>query len=833
MSNLIKKRRATGKKLCVVLMALLPSFKAFAIEPFVVKDIKVEGLQRVELGTFFTYLPLKVGETVDDIRVPSIIRRIYQSGSFSRVELARDGDVLIVVVQERPVISSLTFDGNSTIKTDDLTKALKLQGIDKGEELNPTTLDRIKQSIVRQYFAYGKYGIRVDIVLNYLPRNRVNVNFKFHEGDAARISAITIVGNKIFSDEELTKRFELTKGGWLSWLKNDNQYSKEKLSGDLEKLKSYYLDKGFLKFNVVSTQVAITPDKKTVFITINIDEGEKYTVTDVSFSGKPILEEDYLLKLVPIKKGDVYSGSIVTYSEENIVKALGYSGYAFANVSTIPSVDDDEHTVALNIFVEPKSRAYVRRILFTGNEKTNDHVLRREMRLTESSALSTDLVDRSKLRLERLPYLEEVNVETKPVEGVDDQVDLFFDVKERPSGTIGGSLGYSQFQGLLLSANISQNNFFGSGKNIGFNASTSKVTTNFSLNYTDPYFTVDEISLSLSGFVSKTDLGALNLVGQSLNSVGVGASYGIPLSEISRFNLGFRASDNSLDTAANSGLAISETIKDFFSDVAQNPFVDPVYDYKMLSVSGTWLQNSLNRGIFPDRGTSQTLSLEATVPVGDLDFYKVEYKIAHYIPITDGWAVLMRGQLSYGDAYGSKNSKLPYFENFNAGGLSSMRGFDTNSIGPQQFFLNPTTGPVIPGSDSSDPSTGVPLGREFDRVSFSRRSTGGNARALAGLELIFPTPFAEGNRSMRTSAFLDVGNVWDTKFDKNKFSYLQADQLELIPDYAKANDYRASVGVSLQWISQLGPLTFSLSKPLSKQPGDRLETFSFNIGTTF
>ncbi len=815
------------------MLFIFSSKSLFALEPFTVKDIKVKGLQRVELGTFFTYLPLKVGEELDEIRAPMLIRSLFRSGSFSNVELARDGDVLVVVVQERPVIANLTFDGNSTIKTDDLKDAIKLQGVAKGEVLNPTTLDKIKQSLEKQYFAFGKYGVKINYDVNYLPRNRVNVKFKFKEGDAATIAAITIVGNDVVKDEELIEKFELTTGNWLSWIYDDNQYSKEKLSGDLEKLTAYYQNQGYIKFNVVSTQVAITPDKKFVYITINVDEGEKYTVSNLSFSGKPIIEEEILRRMAPIKAESVYSGALITFSEENIIKALGFRGYAFANVSTIPTINDEDKTVDLNIFIEPNSRAYVRRIHFGGNEKTNDHVLRRELRLMESGPLSTELVDRSKLRLERLPFLEEVNVETKPVDTDKDLVDLFFTVKERPSGSIGGSVGFSERQGLLLNANVSQDNFLGSGKNVSFAVNTSAVTTRVSVNYLDPYFTVDQVSLGLGAFLSKTDLAELNLAGQSLDSQGISFNYGIPLSEISSFSIGLQINDSSIDTAADVGFQVSEVVRNFFDDVNQNPFVDPVYDYQVYTLAGTWGQNSLNRGIFPTRGTSQSLNLQATIPVGDLDYYKIDYKISHYIPIAKGWSFLMRGQLSFGDAYGDNNSKLPYFENFNAGGLSTMRGFDTNTIGPQEFFLQETFAPSIPGSDPSEPGIRIPLGREFDQVIFTRRSTGGNARALAGLELIFPTPFASENRSMRTSLFVDIGNVWDTKFNRERFNFLQDEQLALIPDFGNVDNYRASVGISLQWISALGPLTFSLSNPIKEQPGDDIETFSFNIGTTF
>ncbi len=805
----------------------------WALEPFVVKDIKVEGLQRTELGTFFTYLPIKVGEEMNDLRAPMVIRGLFRSGSFEDIELARDGSTLVILVKERPVITSLTFDGNKAIKTEALKEGLKKQGLAKGEVLNPAILEGVKQDLEKQYFAFGKYGVRVRYTVSYLPRNRVNVNFKIDEGESATIADINIVGNKAFTDEEILDQFELTTGDWLSVFTSDNQYSKEKLGGDIEKLRSYYRDRGYLKFNITSTQVALTPKKNAVYITINIDEGDRYTVSDLSFSGKPILDEALLRALAPIHKGDVYSGALVTFSEENIAKALGRSGYAFANVSTIPTIDEENKKVSLNIFVDPGKKTYVRRISFAGNEKTDDHVLRREMRLMESGPLSTDLVDRSKLRLERLPYFEEVNVETKPVAGTDDEVDLLFTVKERPSGTIGGGIGYSDIQGAIINANVSQTNFLGSGKSVALDLNSSKAVKSMNLSYTDPYYTIDGISFGTGVFYNKTDFEALNLTGQSLDRLGLTATYGIPIDEVTRWTFGVSVQDSELKTGADKGLLVAEQIRAFFASVDQDVFQEPNLAFQVLTASFSWQRNTLNRGIFPDRGTSQTFRVDATVPVGDLDYYKIDYRIEHYTPIAKGWSLLTRAQLSYGDAYGNKNTKLPYFENFYAGGVSTLRGFDANTVGPREILLQQTQVGSVPGEDGQDLGGTVVLDPEFDTVNIRRRGVGGNARVLAGIELIFPTPFAEDNRSVRTSFFVDAGHVWDTKFNLDDYRFLQPDQLALIPDYSDPGLFRASYGISIQWLSPMGPLIFSLARPLEKQVGDRTETFSFNIGRTF
>ncbi len=770
---------------------------------------------------------------MDDVRAPMVIRGIFQSGSFKEIELARSGNVLIILLKERPIISNLTFEGNKAIKTEDLEKGLKQQGVAKGEVLNPSFLEKLKLELEKQYFSGGKYGVKISYTVNNLPRNRVNIQYKIKEGDAAKISAINIVGNTKFTDEELLEPFELTTGGWFSWFTDDDQYAKEKLGGDLEKLESFYQDRGYLKFNIVSTQVSITPEKDAIYITINVDEGEQYTVNKVTFAGKLVLNTPFLKLLAPIKEHDTYSGAVVTFSEENISRALGQRGYAFANVNTIPTINEKNHTVDLSIFIDPGKRTYIRRISFAGNEKTNDHVLRREMRLMESAALSTDLVERSKIRLERLPFFEEVDSETKPVAGEDDLVDLLYSVKERPSGTIGGGLGYSDFQGLTLNANIQQNNFLGSGKNVGVSFNTSKAIQSFNISYNDPYFTPDGISFGSGIFFSKTNFAKLGFAGQSLDRQGLSFNYGIPVNEVTRLNFGILAQDSLLKTGADAGLRVSQQVRSFFESVGQDVDTKPNLNFQVLSSSISWLRNTLNRGVFPDRGTSQIFTITATIPISDLNYYKLDYKIDHYLPVADGWSFLFRGQLSYGDAYGNKNNKLPYFENYFVGGIGTLRGFDANRLGPQEFFIFPTAGTSIPGTDIEDPALGIPLDRRFDVVSTTNRAVGGNARAIGGIELIFPTPFAEDSHSVRSSIFLDVGNVWDTEFDRSQYSFLTPEQFALIPDYNDTSAYRASYGISFQWLSPMGPLIFSLSNPFRRQANDRTQRFSFNVGRTF
>lgn len=815
------------KCLSLAVLLALGATQALAIEPFVVQDIEVRGLQRVELGTFFTYLPLRVGETVDDVRVPQIIRTLYRQGSFESVKLEREGNKLVVLIEERPTISTITFDGNKQIKTEQLLEGLKPMGFAKGEVLNPAMLTQIVQELEQQYFSHGKYSVRITYKTVKLPRNRVDVRFKVVEGDAAVIGGINIVGNQVFTDEELLKQFELTTGGWFSFFTDDNQYAKEKLSGDLEKLRSYYMDRGYLKFQVSSTQVAISPNREEIFITININEGEQYKIKEVKFAGELIVSEEQLRNMLPVASGDTYSAAAFTFAETNISKLLGLYGYAFANVTTAPTPNDETHEVDVTLLVQPGKRTYVRRISFSGNESTNDHVLRREMRMMESGPFSTDLVERSKTLLERQPFIEDVAIETPKVDGSDDQVDVEVKVKERNAGTFNAGFGYSDFYGLQFTAGVSHDNFLGSGNRVAFSVSNSKAIKNYDVNFTDPYFTVDGVSLGTRAYYRETDYEELNLVGQGLDTVGGKMTLGVPYSEVSRFSFGLGFQDSIFKTAG--GTAVLQ-LQEFFDRAGQDLLVEPDFDYSYFTVELGWLRNTLNRGIFPDRGTSQSFSVEASVPGSDFEFYKAQYDLQHYWLISEGWSFLVRANLAYGDGYGDgvENYKLPYFENFYAGGQGTVRGFERNSIGPREI-LRGSRSLGVPGD------TGIPviLPPEFDQIRLGTRGVGGNARALGGLELIFPTPFADGNRSVRTSLFVDAGHLWDTEFDRTRYSYLQEADYANIPDYSDDGQFRISAGLALQWLSPMGPIGFHFSRPLRKEDGDDTENFGFTIGRTF
>jgi len=798
---------------------------------FVVKQIDVLGLQRMELGDFFNILPLQVGEILDSSRIPIIIRSIYKTGNFADIRLFRDGNKLIIDLLERPTISDITIEGNSDIETEQILDAMRKSGFAKGEVYDPSIVKNIKEGIEEQYFAHGKYSVKIKDRIIRQSRNRVLVKFEIDEGDPAKIQAIRIVGNHVFDDKELLDQFELSPGAWYEFFSSSDQYAKEKLTGDLETLRSYYMDRGYLQFQETSTQVSISPDRKGVYITINIEEGEKYKVKDVTFSGELILSEDQLRRILPLRKGDTYSAAAISFTEEQIKQNLGYFGYAFAKVVTVPDIDEVNKTVNINMFIDPGKKVYVNRINFIGNETTDDEVLRREVRLMEGGALSNTMVERSKLRLQRLTFLEEVEVETPKVEDSEDRVDINYRVKERSAGTISGGIGYGDTLGLSLNANVSHNNFLGTGKTIQFAVNKNRFSTSYNFNYLDPYFTIDGISAGAGAFFQASDFSEIGLTATTLDSLGIRGNIGYPVNEISQVSFGMQIEDNALDAVG----AVSQQIIDFFEQVGLDPNVERAYDYQLYRFSTSYVRNTLNRGIFPDRGTRQAISLSATIPGSDLEFYKLDYTFDYYIPITQGWTFLTRFRASWGDGYGDgASSKLPYFENFSAGGSGTMRGFERNTIGPREIFRTRAANiGTIPGTDIIGTANPVGAPTSLDTITISRRAVGGNARVLSSLELIFPIPFVEQANSVRTSFFVDIGNLWDTNFDLNDYSDVAPEELAKIPDYSDPNTYRVSTGISLQWLSPMGPLTISLSTPLKKEEGDLTETFSFNVGTTF
>lgn len=806
--------------------------KAQAIKPFVVKDIQVEGLQRVSLGTFFTDLPIRVGERIDDARAPSIIRAVYRSGNFDFVKLEKEGETLKVSVVERPIISDIILEGNKVLKTDQLKEGMKSAGIAKGEVLDSFVLDKIEQEIANQYFSNGHYHLDVEKKLVELSRNRVQLRIKIKEGGSARIKEFNLIGNNIYNDQELISQFELSTGGLFTFITDDDKYSSATLEKDLETLSSYYKDRGYLKFSVDSTDISLSEDAEDIYITIGMTEGEIYNVSEIDILGDFTVNEETIRSLIPLKDGDVYSAAAMTFAEEQIKQLFGLYGYAFAEVRTIPEVDEDTAEAKLTVMIDTGERYYVDNVSFKGNITTDENVLRRETRVQEGGALSSALVERSKLRLQRLPFIEEVKVDTVKKEGTTDRADVNFEVKERNAAQISGGLGYNDFYGLSVNGELSHQNFMGTGNSASIGMSINKAIKSAKISYTDNYFTQDGIGLNTSINYSETDYGELNLIAQSLDTMALGSTLYFPTGEFSSFSTGARISKNTLTSPVTS----SQRVIDFFDLLGSNARTESEIDFDIFSVNFGFRYNSLNRAIFPSKGVDHSWRLEVGTEIGDLEFYKATYDFSYYFPINsdNDWIFSWRGNFAYGDGLGDTPS-LPYFTNFYAGGAGSLRGFEGNTVGPRdiQRFRTPIS---VPGTIPGAGSTVVYLPEEFDSIAVSRYSIGGNAKALTSLELIFPTPFVEDNSNVRTSFFVDAGNVWDTEFDRSRFENLPIQQnsvLNTIPDFGDPSNYRASYGISLQWYSPLAPLQFSLSRPLKSEPYDDTETFTFNIGKTF
>ena len=754
----------------VLLISLLFTGQALAFEPFTVRDIRVEGLQRISAGTVFNFLSVQIGEQLDEGKSDEAIRSLYRSGFFRDVSLGRDGDVLVVAVQERPAIASIGIEGNKDIETKALLESLKEIGLSEGQMFNRSLLDKVEQEMRRQYFSRGKYGVQIQTTVTPLERNRAGIQIDVTEGRVARIKQINIVGNQVFDDKTLLKQFELSTPTTFSFFSKKDQYSRQKLAGDLESLRSWYLDRGYINFNIDSTQVSISPDKKDIYITVNLTEGEQYRIKEARLSGDLVVEPEELFPHVLINPGDVFSRKQITESVTKLGDRLGNDGYAFANVNTMPEVDDENHEVTVVFFIDPGKRVYVRRINMLGNVKTRDEVLRQEMRQMEGGWFSSSQVERSRTRLQRLGYFEEVNVETPPVPGSTDQVDVNYSVTEMPSGNVTVGVGFSQTSGLLLNAGITQDNFLGTGKRVSATVNNSDVDEVYSFSFTNPYYTMDGISRSLGVFSRKTDAGEANLADYATDTWGGSVNYGIPISEFNTLRVGAEVQNISINRTIYS----PQTVDDFLDTYGN--------DFLSFKVTGSWSKDTRNRAIFPDRGGLQRIGAEVSIPGSDLEYYKLNYRHLRYFPLSENLTLSLNGELGWGDGYGDLET-LPFFENFFAGGVRSVRGFRDNSLGPR------------------DPNAIDPIGGSF--------------RTVGNMELLFPVPFTDGLRSVQLSAFVDVGNVF-------------AD----VKDF-EANELRASVGLAAIWISPVGPLAISVAQPINEEEGDDTQTFQFTLGAGF
>lgn len=766
----MRKSRAARWSACLALALLLQTAVA---EDFIVDDIRVNGLRRISPGTVFNYLPITIGDRVDEKRTQEAVRALFKTGFFKDVKLERDGDVLVVEVNERESIADITFKGNKAIKTEDLLKGLADIGFAKGEVFNEAKLDKVTQELRRQYYANGKYGVKIDSKITPLDDNSLTIAFTIVEGEAARIREINIVGNKAFSDKELLRDFKLTTPTWTSWFTKNDQYSKQKLGGDLETLRSKYQDNGYVDFHVESTQVSITPDKADVYITINITEGEQYRLSEVKLAGRLVVDENELFKLVTTRKGMLFSRKESQQTSKNITDRLGDEGYAFANVNSIPKLDRDKKLVSLTYFVDPGQRVYVRRINFFGNAKTRDEVMRREMRQMEGGWISTAKVERSKIRLQRLGYFEEVNVETPAVPGTTDQVDVNYTVKERPSGNLMLGLGFSQGQGLIFNTSVTQNNFLGTGKSVSFSFNNSEINRVFRLGYLNPFWTLDGISRGFNIGYSEVDAGARlrNTIRYSSKTGSGGVQFAVPLTEFNTISLGASYEATSLD------------IDPMLLDMRVLRFILlEGRKYNILRLNSAFAYDTRNSALFPTKGVLQQISGQIAVPGGDLRFWKVDYDSRVFVPIYKEYALLFKTQVGYGDAYGN-TYELPFFEHFFAGGPRTVRGYEESSLGPKDFYDD---------------------------------ALGGNLSLVGNVELILPVPFLKEFKSVRLTAFYDIGNVYDTAFED-----------------VTADTLRMSAGLSGVWLSPFGMLSVSIAQPFHTQPGDEIQKFQFTFGTTF
>ena len=787
----------------VLLMALLFSPIALSASSFEIENIRVDGLQRVSVGTVFNYLPVKVGDTFEPDDSASIIKALFKTNFFKDVRLGREGNVLVITVEERPIIYSVKIEGNKDISADDLNKALKNVGLAESRVFDRQILDRVEQELRRQYYSRGKYGLKIDTEVKEMSRNRVAITLTIAEGKVAKIKQINIVGNKAFEDDDLVKNFELGTSNLISFYTKNDQYSKQKLSADLERLRSYYMDRGYINFDIDSTQVSITPDKKEIYIAINVKEGEIFNVKEVKLTGKTIVSPEELTPLVQIGPGDVFSRRSATETSKAISDRLGNEGYIFANVNMIPDINPADKTVNITFFVDPGKQVYVRRINMQGNTKTRDEVLRREMRQMEAAWASTTKIERSKTRLERLGYFQDVNVETPAVPGTADQIDVNYTVTEKASGNLMAGVGYSQVQGIIFNASITQDNVFGSGKRVSFTFNNSSVNTIYNLGYTNPYFTLDGISSGWNINYRATNAAQANLANYTSDVFSVGTNWGFPLSEFSslRLNLDYEhtrlkaAQDSGYCTYPSNSTAVTPTFYPNSSVLAQEAcqrFTGGYYQpltfassanitnfirqygdtYNTQSLGIGYIHDTLNRAVFATSGGSQSISLLGTMPFSDLNYYKASVNAVQYFPIAKDLTLLLKGDFGYGGTYGKTDGGLPFFENYYAGGPLSVRGWMANTLGPRD---TPSYWALRSGQ--------------------TPRPFGGSSKLVGTAELLFPVPFMTENKSIRLGVFFDAGNVFDGGPDLGQLRY--------------------STGLSAKWLSPFGALTFSIAQPIN------------------
>jgi outer membrane protein insertion porin family len=791
----------------LLLCLLLLSQSAKSEEDFIVSDIQVRGLQRISEGTVFNYLPVNVGERFSLGNVGPAIKALFKTGFFKDVSIEREGSALIVNVVERPSIAKIIFEGNKDLSKEDLTKALDKIGLSEGKIFDRSVLDKVEVELKRQYLSHGKYSLKIKTDVANLTRNRVGIRITISEGRVTKIKEINIVGNKTFDDDTLLKKLELSTTNLLSFYTKNDQYSKQKLQADLETLRSYYLDRGYINFNIESTQVAITPDKKDIYVTINVKEGDIYRLEKVKLTGNLVVKPDELIKLMTVGPGEIFSRKNATETSKAIQDRLGDEGYAFANVNMVPEIHEANKTVDMAFFVDPGKRAYVRRINYSGNTKTRDEVLRREMRQMESSWASSSKIERSKTRLERLGYFESVNVETPPVPGTSDQLDVNYTVVEKSSGNLSAGIGFSQVQGIVINANLSQDNVFGSGKRVNLAFNNSDFLTSYQFGFFNPYFTTDGVSLGYNLSYTDRNAGQINIANYSTTTANAGMDFGIPLNEFDQLRFGVDLRHLKLKTNDTS----SDEIQNFVSGkvfggpdrgLVQGPDSGNGDSFITLSPSIGWTHDTLNRALFPSSGGQQRLSALATIPgIDNLEYYKISYKHQEYFPLASDFTFRLQADIGYGDSYSGDD--FPFFENYYGGGTGSVRGFKNNTIGPRDRI----TREIL---DNNGRGTG-----KF--INTLNRPFGGSTKMVGSAELFFPVPFLPETKSVRLGTFFDAGRI------QNGFGF---------------NRMKYSAGLSGEWLSPFGALSVSAAVPLNadkndpEQP-DQTEFFQFNFGQNF
>ncbi len=754
------------KRLLFLVLSSLASLPSQAFEPFQVKDIRVEGIQRTEAGTVFSYLPIKIGDTVNEERVTAAVKALYATGFFKDVRLEADGNILVVLIEERPAIAQVEITGSKEFDAKQLKEGLKQVGLAESRIFDRALLERAERELKNQYISRGKYGVQITTTVTPLERNRVALNFDISEGEVAKIRQITLVGNKVFKDKDLTGEFVLSTPGLLTWYSKNDQYSKPKLQADLENLRSFYLNQGYLEFTIDSTQVSITPDKRDIFITVNLTEGKKYRVAEIKLAGDLIVPQAELTKLIKLKPGDVFSRERLTETTKLIQDRLGNEGYAFASINPVPEINRDKDEVTFTLYIDPGRRVYVRRIGIFGNTNTRDEVVRREMRQLESGWYNTDKLNRSKQRVDKLGYFSDVQVDTPAVQATTDQVDVEVKLTERATGNLTAGIGYSTAEKVILSAGVSQSNIFGTGNALSFQVSTGSINQIYSLSYTNPYYTDDGVSRGFDVYKRKVDASNLSAIGSyNTSTIGTGVRFGVPTTEYDTINYGLAFERTDIGLLTNTPQRYINFVNQFGS----------VADSYLGTVG--WARDKRDSVIYTTRGTLQRVTAEMGLPGGDLTYYRASYQHQWYHPLTRDLVFYTSGQIGYADGY--QNKPLPFFKVFYLGGVSSLRGYETASVGPKDL---------------------------------NREALGGSRLLLGSVEFLFPFPGLQKDKSVRLSWFVDAGTVGD-KYDFQELRY--------------------STGLGFNWYSPVGPLKLSFAKALNQKPDDRVQRIQFSLGTVF